>query len=236
MANNARILSSSRSYEFLPDRMRLSVLSLPSVIARLQETFRFGIARPGVPPAMFGPVVATAPPGVVCQLGTFADGDGAEFHLRELYVEPRRVVISVAGEARNLDFVWERLRSLLMDIGHQDAIQGDPHAIRHASEVSAQLKIPPSALVASGVMESVAPFVQDGGQVWVPAIHGVIYRPDDEYEGDFPGPGVGVKNVWVLSLRAGSAVANGHDFYSSAPLEATEHIAFLSRLATSLQR
>ena len=89
MAKVLTILSSSRAYEFAPDRIRLPVMALPNVGTAIQEAFQFQVAGMAVPPATFGPVSPTLPPRAIFQLGVLGGEDGPQRHIRELYSTAR---------------------------------------------------------------------------------------------------------------------------------------------------
>jgi len=242
MAEVIAILSSSRAYEFPPDRIRLTVMALPSVGTAVQEAFQFQVAGMAVPPSTFGPVSPTFPPGAIFQLGVLAGEDGPQRHIREVYVEPRRVVISVAGPSSEIDRVWTRLRQVLdrFSAGEGAPILGDPERVRDFSELTVRLDVLPQALVAPALVSAAeeAAGERDGQAKWVlvPALHSILWPEDAEYPGDYPGNSIGPRNVWTLSLRAGSLVGAGREFYSAAPLDSDTHLAYLAKVERALAR
>jgi hypothetical protein len=243
MAEVIAILSSSRAYEFPPDRIRLTVMALPSVGTAVQEAFQFQVAGMAVPPSTFGPVSPTFPPGAIFQLGVLAGEEGPQRHIREVHVEPRRVVISVAGPSSEIDRVWTRLRQVLDRFAAAEGapILGDPERVREFSELTVRLDVPPQALVAPALVSAAEESAgkrdgQEEKRVLVPALHSILWPEDAEYPGDYPGGSIGPRNVWTLSLRAGSVVGAGREFYSAAPLASDRHLAYLAKVERALVR
>lgn len=242
MAELVTILSSSRAYEFPPDRIRLTVIALPSVGTAVQEAFQFQVAGMAVPPNTFGPVSPTIPPGAVFQLGVLAGEGGPQRHIREVYVEPRRVVISVAGPSPDIDRVWIRLRQVLDRFGAVEGapIVGDPERVRDFSDLTVRLDVPPQALVApalvSAAEEAAGRRDDQEKRVLVPALHALLWPEEAEYPGDYPANSIGPRNVWTLSLRAGSVVGASREFYSAAPLDSDAHLAYLAKIEMALTR
>lgn len=75
MPQDIKLIASRRAYEFPPDALRLTMLSLAPIVQRLQEIFAFQFAQVGTPSPTFGPVAQTLPPGLVFTMGTFASED-----------------------------------------------------------------------------------------------------------------------------------------------------------------
>lgn len=233
-------LSASRAYEFAQDRIRLTVLTLPDVVTALRETFRFEVAGVGSPPNTFGPVFPTLPSGVVFQLGVLQGETGPNQYIRELYIEPRRIVISTAGPSETINQVWLRLNKILEQFVrlHGVIISGEPENVRDHSEITVRLRINPQALVAPALVAAsektvtIKPSKQT--RVFVPAIHSIMWPEETDYPGDYPGELIGPRNVWTLSVRAGTKVASGQEFFSGAPLESGKHIAYLEEIETAL--
>lgn len=237
MAEVNAIIAAWRGYEYPPDRIRLQTLMLPAVMAAIQDTFQFRRSGVGLPPATFGP-----PPqevGLVFQLGVLSEDSGPDISIRDLYFEPRRVAICVGGPSSAIDRVWSKLRQLLAQLpgAGKDPVLPEPQAERDFSELNIRLRIPIQSLVAPQLVEASREAVGEAAarqDVFVPAIHAVFVKEAASYVGDFPGGQIGPQNVWTLSLRAGTMVSPGQEFYSAAPLASDAHVAFLNKLESAI--
>src|SRR5258708_20493320 len=69
MLEQVKILTSRRAYEFTPDALRLSSVSIQPVQRQIQQLFNFQSSAIGSPMPMFGEVPTTYPPGIVFNLG-----------------------------------------------------------------------------------------------------------------------------------------------------------------------
>src|SRR5258708_12284926 len=70
MLEQVKILTSRRAYEFTPDALRLSSVSIQPVQRQIQQLFNFESSAIGSPMPMFGEGPTTYPPGIVFHLGS----------------------------------------------------------------------------------------------------------------------------------------------------------------------
>lgn len=240
MADVIAILSSSRAYEFPPDRIPLTLVTQPIVGSTIQQHFQFQVGGVGVPVSTFGPVPQTSALGAIFQLGVLMDDKGPGQHIREVYFEPRRVVITVAGPSAVIDQVWAQLKEVLDRFATPDGVRvlGEPSNVREFSELSVRLRIAAKEVVAPGLVnaaeEAAGVLHSNQKQVFVPAIHAILLAEDAEYPGDYPGGSIGPRNVWTLSLRSGTVIGQEREFYSAAPLDSDTHLAYLEKVEATL--
>ena len=114
MLEQVKLLASRRAYEFRPDDLRLSTLSIKPVQEQIQRLFQFQTAVMGSPMPTFGEVPATYPPGFVFNMGTWIAEDKQIIPIRLLHFEQRQIVIDVA-DLRPLS----RLSMRISDIFYQ---------------------------------------------------------------------------------------------------------------------
>ncbi len=143
-----KIISARRAYEFHPDDVRLSMLSLAAVRQAIQQSFSFEVAQIATPMQTFGPILNTIPPGLVFDFGNTQTPEGDPTPLRFLHIEPSRLVIDVAGPSSAIDFTFEHLWNVLSEVESPDGspLIGEPHRIRDYSEISTKLKLDPEEL------------------------------------------------------------------------------------------
>ncbi len=235
MAITARILTARRSYELHPDDISLTLLSGRAVTERIREHFGFQFVEVNTPPETFGPVPPTYPPGLVCGLGTTTSPEAGLTAIRSLFVEPRRVVIEVAGASRALDPIFDEFRKLLQGIQGSDGPQviGEPTRKLDYSEFSVQLRFPPRAILPpdlQGIVEAaLGDAAGDSGRanqrVIVPLVQVRLEPPEQEYLGT-RGSG---NEFFHLDLRANTS-PDDRVYYSAASLDTDAHLALLERI------
>jgi hypothetical protein len=133
-----KILTARRAYEFRPDDLRLTVLSVAEIYHEIQQFFSFHVAVVATPQPMFGPIPNTLPPGVVLDFGTTQTSEGVPTPMRFLHFEPRRIVIDVAGPSSAIDWTYEQLQRILAEKKAPDGspVIGEPEMVREYSEIS----------------------------------------------------------------------------------------------------
>lgn len=236
MSKDIKLIASRRAYEFPPDALRLTMLSLDPIVGRIQEVFKFQFAQVGTPQATFGPVAQTLPPGLVFSMGTFASEGSGLIPIRLLHFEPRRIVIDVAGPSSSLDEIFAGLKTML---GELTAPDGSPAIgilsnVRNQSEISARYTFELMALLAPnlGPIVKQGLGVEDDSRTLIPSLAFQVQQPQDEYIGT--GPVVQTNGPMMeIALRQGT-LPGEHIYYSIAPLDSEAHIAYLSNLEASL--
>lgn len=141
MAEQVRILTARRAYEFPVGGIRLTMLSTAQMPNTIQQHFDFQAGGITTPPQIFGEVPATMPPGLVFNLGSIQSPEGVLTPIRFMHFESQRIVIDVAGHSSAIDQVFERLLDLLSEVPTPDGspLIGEPSGTIDYSEVSAQL-------------------------------------------------------------------------------------------------
>src|SRR5947209_3127631 len=110
MLEQIKLLSSRRAYEFRPDDLRLSVLSVKPVQEQITQLFQFQTSIMGTPMATFGDVPVTYPPGFVFDMGVWISQNKQVIPIRFLHFEQRRIVIDVAGPSFAITAIFDQLQ------------------------------------------------------------------------------------------------------------------------------
>ncbi len=239
MAQDLRILSATRSYEFPVDAIRLSVFNGPLAIQAVTDAFGFRQGGPiPAPAARFGPTFTTFPPAVEFQLGTCqpSSSESQAVHVRFLTIEQRRVVISVAAPSSALDHVWTQFRAAVSTFSSPDGSPalGEASGVIDHSEVSGRLDFAPEDLLAGPLWNALRGAARrvDASHGLIPAFHGSLVSPAEEYPGDQRADRGG-NLMWTLALRAGS-LPSRRLYYSSAPLDSSAHTRLLRQIERGL--
>ena len=150
MLKQVKLLSSRRAYEFRPDDLRLSVLSIKPMQEQITQLFQFQIATMGTPMATFGEVPATYPPGFVFDMGAWISEEKQVIPIRFLHFEQRRIVIDVAGPSSAITAIFERLRHFLSQLQTSDGSPavGEPERVLDQTIISAQFPFPLDVMIA----------------------------------------------------------------------------------------
>src|SRR5581483_2971695 len=109
MLAQVKILTSRRAYEFSPDALRLSSVSIQPVQYQIQQLFNFQSSAIGTPMATFGEVPSTFPPGIVFNIGVWIHQEEHIVPIRFLHFEQNRIVIDVVGPTIAIDDIADRL-------------------------------------------------------------------------------------------------------------------------------
>lgn len=230
MPNDVRILGAARSYEFKPDGIALASICARSVGQMINSAFQFSMGGIAGPPATFGPVPDTTPPGAVFQEGTM-EGDSSATPIDCLHVEARRIVIRVVGESSRIDGCYNKLVGLLGDVatGGGGPVLSTPDNVLNYSELSVRLSFRAVRLVAPRFRTAVREASKEAAKAKIeffPLVGGMVDVPNAEYPGDLsPGPW----QRWVLAPRQGTKMSE-RTFFSAAPLDTQQHLRYLDRL------
>ncbi|MEO8970649.1 MAG: hypothetical protein ABI406_03505 [Ktedonobacteraceae bacterium] len=237
MLEQVKILTSRRAYEFSPDALRLSSLSIQPVQHQIQQLFNFQSSAIGTPIATFGEVPSTFPPGIVFNIGAWIHQEEHIVPVRFLHFEQNRIVIDIAGPTVAIDGIADRLFHFLSGLRAADGseVVGEPVRILDYSEITAQFSYPLDTLFARPLRrifsKMVSRGVDDLSMTLVPII-GIQAFPSDEVL-----PGMQITNdprAFTFSLRSGTRPEE-NIYFSTAPLDSEAHLAYLEHLATSLK-
>lgn len=236
MPQDIKLIASRRAYEFPPDALRLTMLSLDPIVARIQEVFKFQFAQVGTPQPTFGPVAQTLPPGLVFSMGTFASEGLDLVPIRLMHFEPRRIVIDVAGPSSSLEQILAGLTTMLSELRAPDGSPaiGSPSGVRNQSEISARFTFSLISLLIPklGAVLKEGIGVTSNSQVLIPSLVFQLQEQGDEYIGT--GPVVQTNGPMMeLALRQGTHL-DEQIYYSVAPLDSDAHLAYLGKLEHSL--
>src|SRR6266849_877117 len=149
MLEQVRILTSRRAYEFGPDALRLSSVSIKPVQQQIQQLFNFQSSAIGTPMATFGEVPSTFPPGIVFNIGAWIHQEKLIVPIRFLHFEQNRIVIDVAGPTVAINGIADRLFHFLSGLQAADGspVVGEPERVLDYSEISAQFPYPLDAMI-----------------------------------------------------------------------------------------
>lgn len=227
----AKILVARRAYEFPPDELRLSLLSVNEVQQRIQQVFGFQAHGIGSPMPTFGPVPNTIPPGVVFDYGNTQTPDGVPTPTRFLHFEPRRMVIDVAGPSSAIDWTFEQLRALLEDVRAPDGSPaiGEPEATREYSEVVARYGFDFGELVSGPLIDLAREVFGEDGQAVLPM--GVKFQAIESGAEVEPGSiGVmGFSRGNMIEIRTGTRPEE-RTYLSVAEVPTDKHLDWLKKL------
>jgi hypothetical protein len=176
----------------------------------------------------FGPVPATIPPGVVFDYGAALTSEG-EVPIRFLHFEPYCIVLDVAGDLSAIEQVYDQLRETLDQIHDLDGSPavGEPVRMSDYSEISKEVSFDFERLLSEPVSRLAQSTFADREDVRVfpSAIHFLVVSSAQEIQQLPPEPS--------LQVRAGTSLED-RICYSTAYLNADEHIAWLEALDAEL--
>ncbi len=237
MLEQVKLLASRRAYEFRPDDLRLSTLSIKPMQEQIQQLFQFQTAVMGSPMPTFGEVPATYPPGFVFNMGTWISEDKQIIPIRLLHFEQRRIVIDVAGPSSAITAIYEHLRHFLSELQAPDGspIVGEPERVLDHTVVSAQFPFSLEAMFAPPLRKLFTRVLNANASSEELALVSTIVtqkhpagqeiarlaNPEDSY-------------ALTLGLRAGTRPEE-HIYLSSAPLDSEAHLSFLNELEVVLR-
>jgi hypothetical protein len=230
-------LTARRAYEFRPDDLRLSVLSVAQVHQQIQQFFTFQIGAVGAPQQTFGTVPRTMPPGVVLDFGTTQTPGNVPIPMRFMHFEPRRIVIDVAGPSSAIDWTYEQLLRILAEVESADdlPIVGEPETVRDYSEIVAHFDFDFEDLVSGPLLDLARETFDESGRSVMPLnLKFRAVAPDEEAD-----PGKIAMGAFsqgnALELRAGTRPQD-RTFYSVAEMPTDRHLAWLEVLDQRLSQ
>lgn len=237
MLEQVKILTSRRAYEFSPDALRLSSLSIQPVQLQIQQLFQFQQSAIGTPMASFGEVPSTFPPGIVFNLGGWIHQEEHIVPIRFLHFEQNRIVIDVAGPSAPIDGIAERLFHFLSGLHAADGtpVVGEPERILNYSEISAHFLHPLDAIFPKSLRRLLSKTMSIGdsntSKVIVPTVSFRAFPNDEEV---LAIPGANDPHAFTLSLRSGTR-PDEYIYRSAAPLDSEAHLIYLNELEATLR-
>lgn len=231
MTIDTKILTSRRAYDYAPDDIRLTVLSTPAVQQVIQQLFNFQVVQIGTPPGLFGPVPLTTPPGLVFATGVHTLPDNTFIPIRSVHIEPRRIIVDVAGPSSDIDPVFARLTDVLSAWRALDGTPmiGDPVSTHDYSEASVHFPFPPDVILPVPLRDVVSRSLGTGADTALVPLLEIRTAPlNAEYGGAAIGP-----QAFHLELRAGATPAQ-RLYFSGAPLPSDGHLQLIAQLADLL--
>ena len=236
IAQNTRILTARKGYEYRLDDLRLTMLCTPPLVQRIKDAFHFQVASITTPPEIFGPVQVTLPAGLAFQLGMWPMNEEQIVPIRFLHIEPQRVVIDVGGPSSAVDGIYARLHEIVDGITAPDngPVLGEPERILTFSEISfpssgaLKMLLKPNV---QALLTDTARQAEHNQEVELLSILQFRGQPaSDTFHGEMnPSDG----HTFTLSLRAGTGL-NSQTYYSGAPLDTDAHLAYLNALTAAL--
>lgn len=237
MLEHIKILTSRRAYEFRPDDLRLSMLSIKPVQDHIQKLFSFQSVAVGSPVPTFGDVPLTLPPGLVFTTGMCLSSENEQLTpIRFLNIEQHRIVVDVAGKSLVIDEIFDRLRDSLAELHAPDgaSIIAEPEQILNYSEITAHFTSSLDSMFTSSFRELLGKFtssdVNGNNFALVPTLAVQSYRANQQLSAV---PGANDNRVFTFAQRAGTRPEE-HVYFSGAPLDSEEHLIYLAELETIL--
>jgi len=238
MPEQVKILTSRRAYEFGPDALRLTMLSIQAVQLQIQQLFGFQSTVIGTPMATFGEVPATYPPGVVFNLAGWIHREEYIVPIRFIHFEQNRIVIDAAGPSAAIDGIAERLFQFLSGLRAPDGtpVVGEPERILDYSEISAHFSHPLDAIFPKPLRrllsKTMSISVDNTSKVIIPTVS-VRAFPKDEKVPVIPS--ATDPHAFTFALRSGTR-PDEFIFYSGAPLDSETHLNYLNELEAVFTR
>jgi hypothetical protein len=206
-----------------------------SNLERIREAFRFGSPAELQHPEGGNPLVRFTH-------GALQLADGSEVAIPRLQLEPRKLIIEVAGTSEEGREIYHALASLLVQLlGISDEVLEEPLLETDESIIVANLSFAPDALYPPGLKDAVDAFVHERGgfefaEAFVlPAMLGfdIDYVPR--------GTAMAEKHIALtrkeLSIRPKIGYElSQHVYESKAPLDTDTHLEFLELLENSLAK
>ncbi len=237
MLEQVKILTSRRAYEFSPDALRLSSISIQPVQQQIQQLFNFQSSMIGTPMSTFGAVPATFPPGIVFNIGAWIHQQEHIVPIRFLHFEQNRIIIDVAGPTGAIDGIADRLFHFLSGLQAADGspIVGEPERVLDYSEITARFPYPLDAIFSKPLRRLLSKTMSigagDKSMTMIPVV-AIQAFPKDEV---LPAvPSANDPHAFTFTLRSGTRPEE-HIYFSSAPLGSEAHLAFLDEMVTSLK-
>lgn len=232
---NVKLISARRAYEFGPDDLRLTTLSLPDVLVLLQRAGEFQSAQIASPTPMFGPIQLTIPPGVVLANGVVrindVDGSPILTPIRFVQIESQRIIIDAAGRSSAIDALFERIREVTSSVRSGDGgpVFGQSMRKFNHSIISARMSFSPGSLLPRAVQavldEAAAWTSARESRIAVPGLYVQVQSSGETFSGLDPNS----HTAFQFAVRAGTD-PESKIYYSAAPLDTDQHLAYLQKL------
>jgi len=228
---NVRLLSAQRSYEYPPDALKLSIITLQDVVQRLAQSHGFQVAQVATPMPTFGPILPTIPPGLVLNLGFVPVPEGSVTPIRFLHFEQSRIVVDVAGHSSAIDAIFQRIEEMFEDVRAPDGspVIGKHKRVRNRSEITAQLSFPQDLLLPDVIRHAVSATASRGSGLSETALLPMVATQILSLQAEYPGFLQPNPDAYVLEPRAGTG-SNDHVYYSAAPLVTDTHLAMIETI------
>jgi len=232
----ATIPTAQRIYEFRPEGLRLSLMTMAHVHQAISAAFNFQAAQIGTPGPVAGPVPLTIPPGLVFNFGSTRPINGVPTPIRFLHIEARRIVFNVAGPSSAIDVAFEQLLATVAPFPSPDGspVIDVPERVRDYSEITRPAVYHPEALISAQLRDLIQPALQEAYPQTTlelaPSIRVTMVSPEAEYEG-LPQTGTGI--IFSYEPRAGSHLAD-QIYFSAASLPTDAHLALRDRVEAAL--
>ncbi len=235
MLEDIKVITSRRAYEFHPDDLRLSMLSIKVIQDQIQQLFQFQASAMGTPFPTFGDISATVPPGLVFNAGMWLSPNEQLVPIRFLNFEPNRIVFDVAGLSSDISGIFEHLQHFLSPLRSPDGspIIGEPERVLDYSEITAKYPFPLDAILSRPLRKlfnSKTGANSGKGLVLIPALAIQAYPNGQALPAV---PGANHPQVFTFTLRSGT-VPDERIYFSGAPLDSETHLNFLRELEATL--
>jgi len=231
-----KILTARRAYEFRPDDLRLTMLSVQQVQELIKQSSSFQIAAIGGPMPTFGPVPPTIPPGLVFNFGAWMPSEDQLVPIRFLHIEPRRIVIDVAGPSSAIDAIFARLRDIVAPLAAPDGTPaiGAYTQVLDYSEITAYFPFAWEALFAPPVRDVFARAMHTGEDQRELVLAPTLYMQARDAHAESAG-GIGTPDSRTLQFapRAGTKPEE-RVYFSGVPLDSDAHLTYLEKLEAAL--
>lgn len=225
-----KLLTSRRAYEFRPDDLRLSTLSIKPIQDAVQELFHFQSSAIGTPMPSFGDISITFPPGATFNIGFWHSPDNQFVPIRFLNFEPSRIVIDVAGSSTAITSIFEQLQNFLTEIRTSDdsPLLGKPERILDYSEISARFPFLLDQVISQPLRNLFSRFF--GESVIIPSL---VLQPFSGGQKLTGSVNPSDPRSFTLASRSGT-LPEDQIYFSGAPLDSDAHLRYLQDLEAIL--
>lgn len=227
-------LSARRSYEYRADEIKLSLLCIRGVVDLIKSSFGFELGEIMTPPATFGLVANTNPPGLVFGLGVTPFPEGQGTAIRSITVDSRRIVFDVAGPSSMIAPTFSRFREQLAELKTAEGAPAVPvpDHFREYSELVAHVPGLLPRIFNQPVQQVIADTVgiSEGDPSRIAS--SARFRPLPLSE-EYPGSSELDVSSFRLDMRAGTKIEDGMVF-SGAPLDTDAHLSLIDRLSRAV--
>lgn len=231
MLENIKVITSRRAYEFYPDSLRLSMLSLKPVQEHIQQLFQFQASAMGTPFPTFGDVSATIPPGLIFNVGVWVSPDEQLVPIRFLHFEQQRIVIDVAGPSSAISSIFEHLQEFLEPLHSPDnsPLIGELEQVLDYSEITAKYSFPLEMMLVEPLRKLLTDQTgasSNNERMLIPML-AIQAFPNGQI---LPAvPGANTPQAFTFTQRSGTK-PDEHIYFSAAPLTSEVHLSYLNEL------